>query len=247
MNRKLAFALALVAGLLARPVLAVQPVNAFVEKTRGTVVQSGSGLGPVTPLKTGDWVSVGKSVSVGRLSVAVYKIGQQFMLKQDPRTSMQFTGMTHVKGTEDDPDWTINIRLQNGDLYSALEHFQNETSDYRITTSRIEAIAHSAIFKVSHAFSTSMVFVKEGAVEVLYCNYTKRVMVHAGEVFVVTDCEGVMRWQTDEEARGMNLFAALTDAGFGNEVGGPVQVAMLDLNPVVLAPTVPPSLPIVSP
>ena len=247
MNRKFAYAFALAAWLLASPLFAAQPILAFLEKTRGSVMESGSGAGPMIPLKTGDSVPVGKTVSVGRLSVAVYRIGRQFMLKQDPRTSLQFNGMNHVKGTEDDPDWTVNIRLQNGDLYSALQHFNDETSDYRITTSRIEAIAHSAIFKVSHAFSTSMVFVKEGAVEVLYCNYTKRVMVHAGEVFIVTDCEGVMRWQTDEEARNMNLFAALTDAGFGNYVGGPVQVAMLDLTPAVLAPTVPPSLPVVSP
>ena len=242
MNRKLAFALALLAWLVARPVLAADPVTAFVEKVRGSVMSSGSGFSLMTPVKTGDSMTVGKTVSVGRLSLAVYRIGQQFMVKQDPHTSMQFNGMTHVKATEDDPDWTVSLRLQNGDVYSALQHLNNETADYRITTSRIEAIAHAAVFKVSHSFSTSMVMVKDGTVEVLYCNYTKRVMVHAGEMFIVTDCEGLLRWQTDEEARGLALFAALTDSGFG-DAGS--QVAMLD--PVVLAPTVPTPLPVVSP
>lgn len=243
MNRKLAFTVALLAWLVASSLFAAEPVMALLEKARGNVTEFAPGGGLALPLKTGDSVPAGRGVSVGRLSVAVYRIGQQFMLKQDPHTSLQFTGMTHVKGTEDDPDWQVGIRLQSGDLYSALQHFNGETSDYRITTSRIEAIAHSAVFKVSHAFSTSMVFVKQGVVEVLYCNYTKRVMVHAGEVFVVTDCDGVLRWQTDEESRGLTLFAALTDAGFGN-----VLMAMLDLNPAgVLAPQVPVSLPIVSP
>ena len=68
-----------------------------------------------------------------------------------------------------------------------------------------------------------MVFVKEGTVEVLYCNYTKRVMVHAGEVFVVTDCEGMLRWQTDEEARGMSLFAALTAPVLGTRSAATAQ------------------------
>lgn len=272
MNRKLAFAFALLAWLVASPLFAGEPVTAFLEKVRGSVVDSSPGVGASTPLKTGDSVPAGDTVSVGRLSVAVYKIGTQFMLKQDPRSSMKFVSMGHVKGTEDDPDWTVDLLLQNGDLYSALEPANGETADYRITTSRVEAIAHNAVFKVSHAYSTSMIFVKEGMVEVLYCNdgrgdgkdvvqregdgkdvvaeepgrnYSKRVMVHAGEAFIVTDCDGVLRWQTDLEMRSMLLFAALTGAGFGD--GGGVQVAMLNLDPAVLAPTVPPGLPIVSP
>ena len=64
----------------------------------------------------------------------------------------------------------------------------------------------------------------------LYCYLSKRALVHAGEVFAVTDCEGILRWQTDEESRDMTLFAALTNAGFSTEI------AMLELPNGAMAP-----------
>jgi len=238
-----------------------EPYVAALEKVRGNVTEQGGAIS----LRTGDVVSPGHAVTVGRLSVAVYKIGEEYMLKEAPRTTMTFNGVSRTQGQGPRyPLCAVDVQLQTGDLYSAMKEPKEGSMDYRITTSRMQANAHLAVFRVSHAFSTSIVYVKDGEVEVLYCYLSKRVVVHAGEVFVVKDCEGILRWQTDEESRDMTLFAALTNAGFSTEmamlemplavlapripVNLPGSLAGLTSTPTaVLAPTVPPNLPVVSP
>jgi hypothetical protein len=266
MTRPLALALILwsMAGLAG--VSAAEPLAAVLEKVRGKVTESGSGTA-ITTLNTGDFVYPGRAVTVSRLSVAMYKIGQQFVLKQAPHSTMSFSGISRPpRAPNGYPICEVQINLTTGDLYSALKPPRQTQLDYRITTSRIEAIAHNAVFRVTHSFSTSIVYVMSGEVEVLYCYLNKRTIVHPGEAFTVTDCDGYVRWQTEEESRDMTLFAALTDAGFNT------QYAMLALTragldpqiPVnfplgstlssssttptgVLGPTVPPNLPVVSP
>ena len=198
-----------------RCIFAAEPLTAYLEKARGSVTEAaGAGGGPGILLKTDSTVPVGRKVTVGRFSLAIYTIAHRFLIKQDPRTSLEFSSIAHTKGANGVQDWSVNVNLDNGDLYTALRDIGG-TKDYEVTTSRIEAVSHDAVFRVSHAYSTSIVYVKEGTVEVFYCYHSKSKLVHAGEAFIVTDCEGILRWQTDEEGREMTLFAALMDAGFG--------------------------------
>ena len=54
--------------------------------------------------------------------MAVYKIGQQFMLKEAQRTTMTFTTVNRTEG--DGPRYPVcdtDINLKSGDLYTALQ------------------------------------------------------------------------------------------------------------------------------
>jgi hypothetical protein len=213
LKRQLAFALILgevLAGVANS--FAADPLTAFVEKMRGNVIEAAADGG--VPLRTGKSVQAGRKVTVGRFSLAIYNIEQRFLLKQDPRTSLEFNGISHPKGPNGAPEWDVSVNLDNGDLYTALRP-TGEKENYEVTTSRIYAITHGAIFKVSHAYSTSTVSVKEGSVDVYYCYRSKHKLVRAGETFTVTDCEGLLRWQSDEEGRQLILFGALLSSGFG--------------------------------
>jgi len=218
MNRQLAIALVFVTicwFAAAGRLCAAEPLTAYLEKARGSVTEAAGAVGaPGIALKTDSTVPVGRKVTVGRFSLAIYTVAHRFLLKQDPRTSLEFTSITHTKGADGVQDWNVNVNLDNGDLYTALRAIGG-TKNYDVTTSRIEAVTQDAVFRVSHAYSTSIVYVKEGTVEVFYCYHSKSKLVHAGEAFIVTDCEGILRWQTDEEGRELTLFAALLDAGFG--------------------------------
>ena len=215
-KRRLLFALIFSAWLAGGPhCFAGKPLTALLENVRGSVTEvAGVGGGHDVRLKAGKTVPAGRKVTAGQVSVAIYTISGRFMLKQDPRTSLKFSSIAHTTGTNGAPAWNVSVDLDNGDLYTALRS-TGETMDYGVTTSRIEAITHDATFKVSHADSTSTVYDKKGTVKVFYCSHSKTAVVHAGEVLIVTDCEGTLRWQTEEEGREMTLFAALQNSGFG--------------------------------
>lgn len=268
MNQKVALLFALIASLAMGQPLLAEGVTASLIKVRGSVTRPGESGGTVR-LKTGSSVPVNQTVTVGKAGVAVFKIGGMCILKQEPRTSLAFNRLDGV-GTTNRHQEDVGVMLQKGEMYSAIRNPGGDFVDYHVTTSRVDAVTRGAIFKITHASSTSSVFVKEGIVEVRYCygskkvftrdgdgrnaqflasGYGKRVFVHAGEAFIVTDCEGVLRWQTDEELRDMSLFAAVTGSAFdpGVGLGDPIQLAGGIGSGVVLAPEVPIGLPIVSP
>lgn len=261
MRRSLVGLLSVVALFATTRESRAEAVTATLVKVRGTVTQGAS-----TPLKTGATVGTGSEVSVGRMSTAVYQIAPTCVIKQEPGTSISFNRLDRSP-SPGGTDTKIRLSLQRGEIYTALVCPKNQTVDYHVVTSRIEAFSHDAIFKVAHSGSTSTVMVAEGTVEILYCRrgererevlpiaegeagvgndfealYRKRAIVHAGEVFVVTDCQGIQRWFNEDEARQMALFSAVTDSAFAAN-----PFVHMPLNIAVLAPEIPPDLPLISP
>lgn len=239
MNRIFAFSIVALASLAWGISASADTLSATLIKVRGIVTESTEGGGS-TRLLTGAIVPVDHRVTVGRLGVAMYKLGDACVIKQEPQATLSFTRLSRTS-TPEGHEAGVDLLLQKGEMYSDAMPAGHDRLNYTITTSKIEAFTRGAVFKVSHSYSTSIVSVREGIVEVRYCRGSKKCLVHAGEVFVVTDCEGVQRWFTDDELRQMTLFAALTGSAFGAELGLPM------LHVAVLSPEVPPDLPMISP
>ena len=260
----------------------VQSVTAPIVKVRGTVTQETEGGGSIR-LYTGSIVPLQRKVSVARFGVAVYKLAGSCVIKQNPQAALTFTRLARSDYPQGH-SYGVDVSLQKGDIYNAVRQHGFDADDFHVMTTRMEAITHGAVFKVSHANSTSVIAVREGIVEVRWCKGSKHAYVHSGEVMVITDCEGVLRWLNDDELREMSLFAAIIDSAFdthevdpkgyggggsgypnnnnggdpndpgdpnsaanGGPGGGDPDIGMPGQHVAVLAPEIPPDLPLISP